>query len=119
MIFGTVEVTATSVDTHRDSYLLEQLTVVSVRRPAWTAGLLASGSLAAFWIGCFDLLYPGEIAVLGTLSAVALLTGWHLGQLKLLSRDLRGSELSGAIFGQYADLNRLRRKIAAAVSHQA
>lgn len=118
MIFGSVDVTATSVDTHRDSYLLEQLTVVSVRRPLWVTGMMTSITLAAFGIGFFDLLFPGELAVLSTLSTTALLIGWQLGQLKLLSRDLRGSELSGAILGQYTDLNRLRREIAAAVSRQ-
>ena len=118
MIFGSVDVTATSVDTHRDSYLLEQLTVVSVRRPMWITGLMTSIALCAFLIGFFDLLYVGEIAVLSGMSITALLIGWQLGQLKLLSRDLRGSELSGAIFGQYDDLNRLRREIAAAVSRQ-
>lgn len=112
MMLGHVRVTASSVDTHQDSYLLDQLTVVSVRRPALAGALLLAGALGAFACGFSDLLFPVELFVIAALSATSLMTGWQFGQLKLLSRDLRGSELSGAVFGSYAHLNRLRRQIA-------
>lgn len=112
MILGRVHVSASSIDTHRDSYLLEQLTVVSVRRPMLGSALMLAGGLALFTLGFSDLLYPAELIALSAASVISLLTGWQLGQLRLLSRDLRGSELSGAVFGTYAHLNRLRRQIA-------
>lgn len=111
MILGHIRVTASSVDTHQDSYLLDQLTVVSVRRPALAGALLLAGGLGTFTFGFSDLLYPVELMILAALSPVLLIAGLQLGQLKLLSRDLRGSELSGAVFGSYAHLNRLRRQI--------
>lgn len=115
MVFGRVHITHSSVDTHRDSYLLEQLTVVSVRRPLLGIGLTTGCSLATFTSGFIDLLYPNEIVVLGGLAIAALAAAVQLGQLKLLSRDLRGSELSGVIFGTYRHLNRLRVQIAQAM----
>jgi hypothetical protein len=115
MILGHVRVTRSSVDTHQDSYLLDQLTVVSVRRPLLGSALILGGGLGAFTFGFSDLLYPGELAALATIVTLSLLGGWQFGQLRLLSRDLRGSELSGAVFGSYAHLNRLRRDIAQAV----
>ena len=115
MIFGRVHVTHSSVDTHRDSYLLDQLTVVSVRRPFLGAGITASSGLAIFTVGFVDLLYLKEIVALSGLAVIALSTALQLAQLQLLSRDLRGSELSGAIFGTYRHLNHLRLQIAQAM----
>lgn len=118
MIFGTVRLEDGAVTTHRDSYLIDTLTVVSVRRPMLAPALLMGGGIAAFTASFADLLYPGELATLGATSLTLLLSGWQLGQLKLLSRDLRGSELSGAVFGRYADLNRIRRDIAKAIKNR-
>ncbi|MBB4305122.1 hypothetical protein GGD81_004190 [Rhodobium orientis] len=117
MIFGFVDVDAenASVNTHRDSYLLETLTVVSVRRPFLAGGLLFGGGFMGF-AGVFgDLLHTGEIATVFGCAALALAAGWQTGQLKLLSRDLRGSELSGVVWGRYADLNRVRGEIVRAI----
>lgn len=118
MIFGTVRLEDGAVTTHRDSYLIDTLTVVSVRRPVLAPALLTGGGLAAFTVSFAGLLYPGELATISAASLTVLLTGWQLGQLKLLSRDLRGSELSGAVFGRYADLNRIRREIAKAIKNR-
>lgn len=113
MIFGFVDVDAenASVNTHRDSYLLETLTVVSVRRPFLAGGLLFGLGFMGFAAVFGDLLYTGEVATVFACAALVLVAGWQTGQLKLLSRDLRGSELSGVVWGRYADLNRVRGEI--------
>ena len=38
-----------------------------------------------------------------------------IGQLRLVSRDLRGSPMADAVYGTYPDLNRRRREIADAI----
>lgn len=118
MIFGSVTVDREAVSTHRDSYLLKSLTVVSVRRPLLGPALVFAGGFGAFGFAFADLMYADELAVLYGLVGLALLTGLWLGQLKLLSRDLRNSELSGVIYGGFAHLNRTRREIVACL-HQA
>jgi hypothetical protein len=115
MILGSVTITASSVETHRDSYLLEHLTVVSVRRPMLGAAMMAAAGLLTFAIGFADLLFPNELLVIATIAVASLTAGWQLGQLKLLSRDLRGSELAGVVFGRHRRLDRLRRLIAFAI----
>jgi len=111
MIIGFVKLENGAVVTHRDSYLLKNLSVVSVRRPFLGGAILLGASFGGFSIAFGDLLYPGEIAVILGLSAFALIAGVQVGQLKLLSRDLRGSELADAIWGQYSSLNHIRTKI--------
>lgn len=111
MIFGFVEVKQNAVETHRDSYLLDNLSVVSVRRPFLGGAMLLSTAFSAFGLAFGDLLFNSEIATICGFSAIAILTGAQIGQLKLLSRDLRGSELSGVIWGRYTSLNRVRSEI--------
>lgn len=117
-IIGHVHVDKESgaVETHRDSYLLKTLTVVSVRRPALPAGILFGGGFVGFCLAFGDLMWPHEIALTLTGSVLALVAGWQVGQLKLLSRDLRGSELAGVIWGRYADLNAVRGRIVRAIA---
>ncbi|MCF6317109.1 MAG: hypothetical protein L3J30_12690 [Marinosulfonomonas sp.] len=115
MIIGSVEIDTSSVNTHRDSYLLPSISVVSVRRPFLAGAVMCAVGFGGFSFAFGDLLYPGEIkAIIGGI-AVALFAGVWLGQLKLLSRDLRNSELSGAIWGSYGHLNRIRREIITAM----
>lgn len=115
MIFGSVNVTPHAVETHRDSYRLEDLSVISTRRPLLGAASLFALGFGGFTAAFADLLFDHEItAIIGTCAAVLLVAVW-LGQLKLLSRDLRGSELSGVIWGSYRHLNRLRRDIGEAL----
>lgn len=118
MILGSINITKRAVSTHRDSYLLENLSVVSVRRPFLPSTAIIGGGLASFGVAFADLLYVHEMGLLAGLLAVALIFGFQAGQLKLLSRDLRGSELSGAIWGQYDRLNQIRMQIVAAISHK-
>jgi len=103
------------VNTHRDSYALPHLTVISVRRPFLSGSVIFAAGFAAFGFSFGDLLYEHEIKIIVGGCLVALTVGLSIGQLKLLSRDLRGSELAGMIWGTYGHLNRIRHKIARAV----
>ncbi|TPW33121.1 hypothetical protein FJU08_00700 [Martelella alba] len=114
MIFGSLSIDGGVIHTHRDSYLIKGLSVISVRRPFLPTGLLIAASIGGFGLAYGDLLHPGERIIIALIALAALGGGWTLGQLQLLSRDLRGSELSGAIYGSYGHLNRLRRQIVAA-----
>ena len=118
MIFGSVYITGQAVQTHRDSYLLAHLTVVSVRRPFLGGGILFALGGSSFGFAFADLLYVHEMVGIAAFVGAALVCGWTLGQIRLLSRDLRGSELTGMIWGSYAHLNRLRRDIAAAMRQE-
>ncbi|MEM9761905.1 MAG: hypothetical protein AAF968_05255 [Pseudomonadota bacterium] len=115
MIVGSLTVTDRAVETHRDSYLLAHITVVSVRRPLLAPCCLLALGFGGFTLSFADLLYPGEILSLGLAAVTSLLFGVGLGQLQFLSRDLRGTDLSTAILGTYGHLNRLRREISAAM----
>jgi len=117
MILGTLYIHPESgaVVTHRDSYLPENLTVVSVRRIALpVCGTVAVG-LLGFTASFVDLLYLHEIVLTFFLVVACLFAGTQIGQLKLLSRDLRQSELSGVIYGRYRDLNAKRSEIIDAI----
>lgn len=116
MIFGTVRVTDSVVETHRDSYMLGSLTGISVRRPLLPGGLLFAGGGAGFGLTFADLLYPSEICAVSALSLADVALGFGIGQIQLLSRDLRGSELACMIWGTYGHLNRIRRDIGEALS---
>ncbi len=111
MILGSVHVSETAVTTHRDSYLLASISVVSVRRPFFGGAMLIALALTAFILAFADLLYVGEMISFAIFIALILFAGTQIGQLKLLSRDLRGSDLSDAIWGQYSHLNHIRREI--------
>ena len=116
MIFGSVSVNKNAVNTHRDSYLLSNLSVVSVRRPFLGSALTLGASFMSFGAAFMDLLFPAEIVSICAASFIAILIGAQIGQLKLLSKDLRGSELSGVIWGQYRALNNIRAQIIAKLS---
>jgi hypothetical protein len=112
MIIGFIKVDGGAVVTHRDTYDLESITVASVRRPHLASALLIGGGLAGFALMFADLLYASEMAFLAGTGIAAMAAGFWLGQLKLLSRDLRGSELVDAIWGSYSELNHIRRDLA-------
>lgn len=119
MILGSVDISKNAVVTHRDSYLVDSLSVVSVRRPFFSAAVMLGGAFSGFGIAFLDLLHPSELAAIGITSVLAAILGAQVGQLKLLSRDLRGSELSGAVWGQYSSLNRIRSRIVTSISERA
>ena len=113
MILGFVDIDRANgtINTHRDSYVLENLSVFSVRRPFLPGGILFGAGFSGFALVFGDLLYWHEVLLAMIGASLALALGVQVGQLKLLSRDLRGSELADAVWGRYADLNRVRRDI--------
>lgn len=115
MILGFVRVEDNAVVTHRDSYLLDTLTVVSVRRPFLMPGAVFGVAFFGFTAMWIDLLFPMEIVVTLAMSIAAPMIAAQIGQLKLLSRDLRGSELSGVVWGRYLELNRVRANVVRAM----
>jgi len=119
MIFGSITVTPRAVETSRDSYLLENLSVISTRRPYLGAAIFFSFGFGGFAAAFADLLYVHEMRMVIGICAVMLVGAVWLGQLKLLSRDLRGSELSGVIWGSYRHLNRVRRDVVVALHERA
>ena len=104
MILGFINIENGAVITHRDSFLLASLTVVSVRRPYFAASLLLGAAFLTFSLVFADLLYQSEQVVLITGCCLSILIGSKTGQLMLLSRDLKGTELSSAVWGHYRTL---------------
>lgn len=115
MIFGNIDLSDGALITHRDSYRLESLSVVSVRRPLLAPAIFFALGLGGFTLAFADLLYLHEMVVLAVMIAGGVKSGLWLGQLKLLSRDLRGSDLSDVIWGSYAALNAARAQIMTAM----
>lgn len=115
MIFGKLRLGANALHTHNDSYLLQSVSAVSTRRPFLSSAVVVSAFLTLFGVGFADILYGKELLALATFVGVVLTLGLTIGQLRLVSRDLRGSPIADAVFGTYGDLNRLRPQIADAV----
>ena len=116
-ILGSVEITNEAIITHRDSYLLQNLTVVSVRRPFLAPALLVGVAFTVFCLGFMDLLYAHEIIVAISLASASIIAGMRLGRLQLLSRDLKNTELSGAIWGDQNALQKIRIQIVEAMKN--
>ena len=114
-IFGKCEIIGGAVHTHRDSYEIKGLSVVSCRRSVLAPAMLNAGGIAGFVFAFHDILYPYEIVALAVAAIVMIAVGFWLGHLSLLSRDLRGSDLSGVVYGSYRRLNKIRREIAQAM----
>ncbi len=112
MIFGSITVSDKAVSTHRDSYLLDKITVVSVRRPLLAPTILMGGGSAAFGLAFADLLYAGEQVAIGAAVLLMGVSGSQAGQLKLLSREIGTSPLGDVIWGRYKTLNKIRLQIA-------
>ncbi len=116
-ILGSVEITNEAIITHRDSYLLQNLTVVSVRRPFLAPALLVGVAFTVFCLGFMDLLYADETIVAISLASASIIAGMRLGRLQLLSRDLKNTELSGAIWGDHNALQKIRIQIVEAMKN--
>lgn len=115
MIFGRLSLDEDAVHSHRDSFLLDDLTVVSARRPFLGPALIFAIGLGGIGWQFDHLLYEGERIAVIVLCVLAPLMGFKIGALKLLSRDLRGSELSQVIYGSYGHLQRWRTRIVIAI----
>lgn len=111
MNFNTAKIKNNTLVTHRSSYLLDSITAADVQRPLLSISLVPAIGSCAFCIAFRDILYPAEIAtIIG--GVIALLAGGaRIGQLKLVSRDLRGSELSGAVWGSIKHLKSVHAEI--------
>lgn len=107
---------ARTLHTHRDSYRLDGLTVVSVRRPFQPAGMVVAALAGAFSIQFHELLYPAELLTALGVATASLILGLQIGRLSLLSRDLRGSPLGGVVWGRAASLHSIRHRIIAALA---
>lgn len=110
-IIGFIEVKEDAVVTHRDSYFFRNLSVVSVRRPLFAPAVLLSGPLVLFVFGFGDLLYGREIAAIVIAILLMMLVGVKLGQLQLLSRDLKNTDLSHAVWAEHSTLQKARAEI--------
>lgn len=117
MIFGKLDVVGNSIVTYGSTYLLSNITTISVRRPLLSIGLIIGTLILGFGISFWDLLRPAEIVIIIAIAASCITVGFWLAQLQLLSRDLRGTELSFAAWGSYRSLNLKRRKIADALNN--
>lgn len=115
MIFGKFDILGNSIETHNDTYILTTVTMISARRPFLGAGCMYAALICGFGAAFIDLLTPNELAAIAIAVLACLFVGFWLGQLQLLSRDLRGSELGTAVWGGYRHLNRIRRQVADAV----
>ncbi len=116
MIFGKFQLSNNAIHTHNDSYVLTNITTISARRPFLGASIMLSALMVIFTLSFIDLLFMHELGIFLFSILATLFLGLWLGQLQLLSGDLRGSELGTAVWGSYAHLNRIRREIAEAVS---
>lgn len=115
MIFGSIRIEDDAVITHRDSYVLDTITVVSTRRPLLVPAVIMAFGLGGFGLRFSDLLHAHEVVGLMSASAMAMAAGSQIGLLSLLSRDLKSLEQSGAIWGWYPALRRHRDHIVAAI----
>lgn len=111
MIFDTAKIEGRTLTTHRSRFLLDRITASDVQRPLLSIAIVPSIGAFAFTVGFGDILYAGEIATIlgGTMAWVLLSAG--IGQLKLVSSDLRGSEVFGAVWGSYRHLKSIHRDI--------
>lgn len=117
MIFGKAEIRVTEtgsreLETNNDTYALTPNTTFSVLRPFRVSGIGIAVLLSAFGIAFTDLLKPGELWIISGCAALSFVAGNSLAHLVLTNRELRGTDLSTAVWGTYRHLNRVRRQIA-------
>jgi hypothetical protein len=111
MNFNTAKIQNNTLVTHRTVYLLNSITAADVQRPLLSISVVPAFGSCAFCWAFSDILYPIEIAsIIGGVIA-SLVGSARIGQLKLISRDLRGSELSGAVWGSTKHLKAIHAKI--------
>ena len=115
MILGTLDVKDGQLFTKNGNYQLDVVSVISTRRPFLSSGLTMTALLSLFGLGAYDILKVSELVALTVVIGIALAASLTIGQLHLVSRDLRGSPMADAVWGSYRRLNAERRKIAALV----
>lgn len=111
MFIDTARIQGNSLATHRSSFLLDRITAADVQRPLLSISAIPATGACAFCVAFADILYTGEIVAVVCVVAIALMAGASVGQLKLVSSDLRGSDVSGAIWGSYRHLQDIHSQI--------
>ncbi len=111
MFFDTAKIRGNTLVTHRSSFLLDRITAADVQRPLLSMSAIPVAGAYAFCIAFMDILYAGEIATVIGGAIACLIGGASIGQLKLVSSDLRGSEVSGAVWGSYRHLKSIHQEI--------
>ncbi len=115
MIFGKEPIIKPGVLHTYTSYTLVPGTNVSAPRPSRWPGYGIAVLLSAFGFSFHDILYAGELAVLGAIAVACVIAGKLLAQLALTNTHLRGSTMTIALWGTYPHVNRIRRQVADAV----
>ncbi|WP_299870537.1 hypothetical protein [uncultured Hoeflea sp.] len=112
MIVGKAQIVGDTLETHITTYMIAHVTAISVSRPFLPLGATICLGTGGFAAAYFDLLSPGERLLVAGLCIGALLFGWKIGRLELISRDLNGSPQAFAVYGTHGDLNERRKLIA-------
>ena len=111
MFFDTARIKGNTLLTHRSSFLLERITAADIQRPLLSISIIPAMGGCTFCLAFMDILYAGEIVtIIGGIVATLICTA-SVGQLKLVSGDLRGSEVSGAVWGRYRHLKSIHQDI--------
>jgi len=111
MNFNTAKIRGNTLVTHRTGYQLDSITAADVQRPLLSMSVVPAIGGCAFCFAFSDILYPVEIASIIGCVVTIIVVGARIGQLKLVSRDLRGSELSGAVWGSIRHLKSIHAEI--------
>ena len=111
MFFDTAKIQGNMLGTHRSIFLLDRITAADVSRPLLSMAAIPAVGAFAFTLGFADILYVGEIFIILGSAIAWLIVGANIGQLKLVSSDLRGSEVSGAVWGSYRHLKNIHHQI--------
>ncbi|MGJ8629112.1 MAG: hypothetical protein ACSHXB_19295 [Sulfitobacter sp.] len=111
MFFDTAKIRGNALVIHRNSFLLDRITAADVQRPLLSISAIPAAGAGAFCFAFFDILYAGEIATIACSAVLSLIGGANIAQLKLVSSDLRGSEVSGAVWSSYRHLRNIHAEI--------
>lgn len=112
MLLGKAQIAGDMLETHITTYMIAHVTAVSVSRPFLPLGATICLGVGGFAIAYLDLLLPSERLFIAGLCVVAVVLGWKIGRLELISRDLNGSPQAFAVYGTHGDLNARRKQIA-------
>ena len=111
MIIGSIRVKGGTIVTHKKTFVLSPLTFFDVDQPLLIPSIILAGAFAGFTVAFSDLLYPMEIATILGASALSLIIGWQVAQLRLHGSDLRGTTYGQALWGRYASLQKVREEL--------
>ena len=119
MAFFAPFIKGRTLEAPRTSYDIAKISAVDVNRPLLIPGIGGGALTGAFLWSFGDILTPAEILTGLVVASLALGLGLTVGQMRLVSRDLRGTRLADRIIGFYPALNRLRPEILHVASRSA